>query len=165
VRQTRLDLEVELSDETGLAGPYLGLVRSVAERATASGGLAGSYRLAITLVSDAKVRRLNRLHRGVDAVTDVLSFPLQGQSDGFVTPEAAPTHLGDVAIALGRAAEQAREYGHRLEREIAYLTVHGVLHLLGFDHETDPERAAMRAREEEILFDLPRDAPIARGRD
>jgi probable rRNA maturation factor len=73
-----------------------------------------------------------------------------------VTPAGEPRDLGDVVIALGRASAQAEEYGHTLERELAYLTVHGLLHLLGFDHETDEERAAMRAREEELLVDLPR---------
>jgi len=163
VSAERLDLEVELSDETGRAGGYLSLVRSIAERALASQGRRGAHQLAIALVSDAKMRRLNRAHRGVDAVTDVLSFPLQGGDAGFVTPADAPTHLGDVVIAVGRAAEQAAEYGHRLEREIAYLTAHGVLHLLGLDHETDAERAAMRSCEESILFDLPRDGPGGDG--
>ena len=146
----RLDLELELADQTGRAGPYLELVRTVAERALMRSGLEGSYQLAITVVSDRRIRELNRTHRGVDAVTDVLSFPLLGEAD-FVLPAGAPSHLGDVVIALGRAAEQAEAYGHGLERELAYLAVHGVLHLLGFDHERDAERAAMRALEEEVL--------------
>ncbi|HEV8639147.1 MAG TPA: rRNA maturation RNase YbeY [Chloroflexota bacterium] len=156
----RLSLGLELSDETGQAAPYLGLLRAVAERAVATQGLEGAYELAITVVSDGRIRELNRVHRGVDRVTDVLSFPLQdGEVGAFVLPGGAPTHLGDVVIAFGRAAEQAGAYGHSLEREIAYLAAHGVLHLLGFDHEAEDERVAMRAREEEILFDLPREVP------
>ena len=163
MREGRLSLGLELSDETGQAAIYLGLLRAVAERAVATQGLEGAHQLAITVVSDARIRELNRAHRGVDQVTDVLSFPLQdGEAGAFVLPGGAPTHLGDVVIAFGRAAEQAEAYGHALEREIAYLAVHGVLHLLGFDDETDQERAAMRAREEEILFDLPRER--SRGR-
>jgi probable rRNA maturation factor len=150
-------LELELVDQTGRAEPYLGLVRSVAERCLAADGLTGLYQLSITIVSDQRIRELNAEHRGLDAVTDVLSFPLQADDGAsFVLPPTAPTHLGDVVVALGRAAEQAEEYGHSLERELAYLTVHGVLHLLGYDHEADDDREAMRAREEEVLVDLPR---------
>src|SRR5688572_12084575 len=115
------------------------------------------YQLSITLVTDERIRELNHGHRGLDEVTDVLSFPLQTEdAASFVLPPSAPTHLGDVVLALGRAAEQAEEYGHPLERELAYLTVHGVLHLLGYDHEAEADREAMRAREEEVLVDLPR---------
>jgi probable rRNA maturation factor len=155
VSEARLDLE--MIDQTGRAGAYLGLVRSVAARCLATDGLSGQYQLSITIVSDERIRALNAEHRGIDAVTDVLSFPLQSDdAASFILPAAEPTHLGDVVLALGRAAEQAEEYGHSLERELAYLTVHGVLHLLGLDHETEQEREEMRRREEEILVDLPR---------
>jgi probable rRNA maturation factor len=154
---TEPQLEIDLVDQTGRAGPYLGLVSSVATRCLASDGLAGAYQLSITIVDDERIRELNREHRDLDAVTDVLSFPLQTEdAASFVLPPSAPTHLGDVVLALGRAAEQAEEYGHTLERELAYLTVHGVLHLLGYDHEAEADREEMRAREEEVLVDLPR---------
>ena len=154
---TEARLELELVDRTGRADPYLGLVRSVAERCLAADGLTGTYQLSITIVGDERIRELNAEHRGIDAVTDVLSFPLQSDDGAsFVLPPSAPTHLGDVVVALGRAAEQAEEYGHSLDRELAYLTVHGVLHLLGYDHEVEADREAMRVREEEILVDLPR---------
>ena len=150
-------LELDLVDQTGRAEAYLGLVRSVATRCLASDGLTGAYQLSVTIVTDERIRELNREHRGIDAVTDVLSFPLQTEdAASFVLPPSAPSHLGDVVVALGRAAEQAQEYGHSLERELAYLSVHGVLHLLGFDHEAEDDREAMRQREEEVLVDLPR---------
>jgi len=84
------------------------------------------------ITGDADLRRLNREFRGLDYATDVLSFP------------AAPParHLGDVAISLGRARAQAREFGHDIEHEVEILMLHGVLHLLGFDHETDSGRMA-----------------------
>jgi probable rRNA maturation factor len=133
------------------------LVRRYAEQAVAAEGLAGRYELAVTLVEDERIRELNREHRDKDEVTDVLSFPLVDEDTaGFVLPEGASTHLGDVVIALGRMREQAAEYGHSVERELAYLTVHGVLHLLGYDHEEDEARMHMRAREEHILAELPR---------
>ena len=115
------------------------------------------YEVTITIVPDERIRELNRAHRGVDGVTDVLSFPLvDADAAGFVLPPCEPTHLGDVVVALEQARRQAEEYAHSFERELAYLTAHGVLHLLGYDHEREDERATMRAREEEILADLPR---------
>ena len=84
------------------------------------------------ITGDAELRRLNRQFRGLDYATDVLSFP------------AAPPapHLGDLAISLGRARAQAREFGHDLEHEVRILMLHGLLHLLGFDHETDAGQMA-----------------------
>jgi probable rRNA maturation factor len=79
------------------------------------------------ITGDAELRRLNRQFRGLDYPTDVLSFPAGGPS----------VHLGDLAISLGRARAQAREFGHDIEQEVEILMLHGVLHLLGYDHETD----------------------------
>jgi probable rRNA maturation factor len=84
------------------------------------------------ITGDAELRRLNREFRSMDYATDVLSFPA-----------AAPaTHLGDLAISLGRARAQAREFGHDIEQEVEILMLHGLLHLLGFDHETDSGQMA-----------------------
>ena len=150
-------VEVDLRDESGAAGDLLPLVRRVAEQTVAAEGLSGRYELAVTLVDDGRIRELNREYRHKDDVTDVLSFPLLGEDTAaFVLPGDAPTHLGDVVIAVGRMREQAADYGHSVERELAYLTVHGVLHLLGYDHEEEEEKVHMRAREEEILADLSR---------
>lgn len=150
-------VDVELHDDTGEAADLLPLVERVASRAVLAEGLDGRYELAVSLVADERIRELNREHRELDAVTDVLSFPLlDDDSAQFVLPSDHPTHIGDVVIAVGRMREQAAEYGHAVEREVAYLTVHGVLHLLGYDHEDDEDRVHMRAREEEILADLPR---------
>ncbi len=88
--------------------------------------------LAVTLVSDRRMRLLNRTWRGRDRTTDVLSFP-----GGEAPPGAAVRPLGDIVIATGRAAEQARERRRSLAREVKTLALHGYLHLLGFDHETD----------------------------
>lgn len=96
--------------------------------------------VAIALVSDARMRALNRGFRGVDAATDVLSFPGARQADS--------PHLGDIAIAVGVARRQAREHGHRLAEELRILAIHGLLHLLGYDHERD--RGEMRRVEERL---------------
>jgi probable rRNA maturation factor len=153
-----LSVDVDLTDETGAtAERHLALVGDVARRALGREGLEGAYQVALTIVPDERIRALNRDHRGLDEVTDVLSFPLtDDEGAAFVLPPSEPTHLGDVVVALEQARRQAEQYGHSFERELAYLTAHGILHLLGYDHEAEADRAEMRAREEQILADLPR---------
>ncbi|MBO8141428.1 MAG: rRNA maturation RNase YbeY [Firmicutes bacterium] len=113
--------------------------------------------VSVTFVDDSAIRELNRDYRGKDAATDVLSFPLWEPDDIRLIREdprrfpERPLPLGDVVISLETAARQAEEYGHSLGREVAFLCVHGVLHLLGYDHEDDAGRHLMRAREESIL--------------
>lgn len=98
--------------------------------------------LSIALVGDQDMQRLNRDYRGLNETTDVLSFPL-GEDD-----------LGEVIISWPRAREQAREFGHSLNRELGFLLVHGILHLLGYDHQKKEDREVMRNKEEEILSRL-----------
>ena len=95
--------------------------------------------LCVAVISDARMRALNRQFRGVDAVTDVLSFP---SSDVARSSAAAVAFLGDIVIAEGTAKRQAKEHGHTLKVEIQTLALHGLLHLLGYDHETDDGRMA-----------------------
>jgi probable rRNA maturation factor len=102
------------------------------------------------ITTDSELRRLNRDFRGQDAVTDVLSFPASGPW----LPTPGP-RLGDLAISLPRAHVQAREFGHGLEREIRILMLHGVLHLLGMDHETDGGRMARAEKRWRTLLGLP----------
>lgn len=134
----------------------------VAERAAIAAlrqqGVVGSAELTIALISLAEIRELNRTYRQVDAETDVLSFGAEG-GQTMPGPESSARYLGDIVISVERARAQAVEYGHSIEREFAFLTVHGVLHLLGHDHYQADERRRMRAAEEETLriLDLPRD--------
>jgi probable rRNA maturation factor len=109
--------------------------------------------VSVTLVDDARIKELNRTYRGLDRPTDVLSFALREGEDSYKLPPDAgiPELLGDVVISLPRARFQAAEYGHSLERELGYLLTHGILHLLGYDHETEEAAAVMRAKEEEVL--------------
>ena len=93
--------------------------------------------LALVLVSDRKMRSLNLKFRGVDRVTDVLSFPLCGEETLDASRSTGEQYLGDVVIATGVAARQARNAGHRLGIEFRILALHGLLHLLGYDHERD----------------------------
>lgn len=139
----------------------------------------GAWELGIRVTTDEELRELNRAYRGVDAPTDVLSFgdydddglvyeddedgedgegdedagepiELDGEAAGGGEDEDA-RYLGDLAISYPRVAAQAAEYGHSRRRELCYLVAHGTLHLLGFDHETEEEAAAMREREEAAL--------------
>lgn len=107
--------------------------------------------LSLHITDDGGIQTLNRTYRQIDEPTDVLSFGLGLDDSG--TPDGSVV-LGDVIISLERAREQAEQYGHPLDREVAFLVVHGVLHLLGYDHETEEERAEMRAREEAVLAQL-----------
>lgn len=108
--------------------------------------------VSVTLVDNARIHSLNLEHRGVDRPTDVLSFPMF-EEEGLDEDEAlGELILGDIVLSLERAKEQAEEYGHSFERECAFLCVHSVLHLLGYDHEiSEEEEKEMFARQEAIL--------------
>lgn len=118
------------------------------------------FSLELLIVDEEEIKRLNREHRAVDKVTDVLSFPSMDGIKGTpvlheehvdVLDEKGRIFLGSIVICEKRAREQAEEYGHSFARELNYLAVHGVLHCLGYDHETEEEKAEMRAEEEKIL--------------
>ena len=106
--------------------------------------------LSVTFVDLDEIHELNKIHRGVDSPTDVLSFP-QFEDVCEEAPEEGEICLGDVVICRDKAAQQAEEFGHSFEREILYLFVHSVLHLLGYDHMEDDDKRVMRTREEKIM--------------
>ncbi|MEA4969472.1 MAG: rRNA maturation RNase YbeY [Candidatus Pelethousia sp.] len=122
-------------------------IARAAEAALQQEGAAGSW-LSATVADDDYVRALNRDYRGMDRPTDVLSFPMEEGEDIAAEPDG---FLGDIVLSLPRAEEQAAEYGHSLLRELSFLTVHGALHLLGYDHMDEDEAAVMFAKQEEIL--------------
>ena len=109
----------------------------------------------VTIVDDEEIHALNREYRGMDKPTDVLSFALDEDCEDEAEPEligGPEEHLfGDIIISAETALRQAEEYGHGLEREMTYLAVHGMFHLLGYDHMTEEDKAEMRAKEEEAL--------------
>lgn len=123
-----------------------GALAAAVEATLAYEGAAGD--ITISVVDDAAIHAMNREYRGVDRPTDVLSFPA---AEGEAFPAIPDAFLGDIAISLPRAEAQAEEYGHPLLRELSFLAVHGTLHLLGYDHMTDEDRARMFARQNEIL--------------
>ena len=115
----------------------------------------GPAEISVTIVDDEQIHALNLKHRNIDASTDVLSFPLGENGVYDVNPETGAQLLGDIVISIEHAVKQEKVYGHSLDREIAFLTVHSMLHLLGYDHEAGGlELVHMREREEAVLTQL-----------
>lgn len=115
------------------------------------------YEVCVYLTDGETVRSINAEQRGIDSETDVLSFPLWDRNGGeepFVNPETGNIMLGDIIISLPRLKEQAEEYGHSETREAAYLCIHGMLHLMGYDHMEEDEKKIMREKEETMLKKL-----------
>ena len=107
--------------------------------------------VSVTLTCDEYIHKLNLEYRGLDRPTDVLSFAFVDSEEPEIEDGPETEVLGDIIISLERAWAQAQEYGHSMERELSFLTVHGMLHLLGYDHMTEEDKAEMRAKEEEAL--------------
>ena len=111
--------------------------------------------VSVKMVDNAQIRELNRIHRDMDRETDVLSFPLGVDGVYDVNLDTGEAQLGDIVISIEKAIEQAERYGHSLQREVGYLTVHSMLHLLGYDHENGGlELLHMREKEEQALSEL-----------
>lgn len=113
--------------------------------------------VSVTFTDNERIRELNRQYRQIDSPTDVLSFPLTDYSGESLEPvvDEPEVSLGDIVLSLERAAEQAEAYGHSFEREVAFLCVHSVLHLLGYDHETGEEdETDMRRRQTAIMDEM-----------
>lgn len=115
----------------------------------------GSAEISVRFVDDEIIHELNREYRHVDRSTDVLSFPLGENGVYDINHDTCAKILGDIVISMQHAVMQAELYGHSLQREIAFLTVHSMLHLLGYDHEAEGlERVRMREKEEAVLTQL-----------
>lgn len=113
--------------------------------------LGDKVEVSLLFVDDDYIQGLNAQYRGIDRATDVLSFAFNEGEEPDIIGGPEESLLGDIIISLDTAGRQANEYGHSLEREVAYLTVHGMLHLLGYDHEEAQDKQKMREREEYIL--------------
>ena len=112
----------------------------------------GDSEVSITFTDNEGIRELNREYREKDRASDVLSFPMYDMRNGDMPEKGYPAELGDIVLSLERAQEQAEEFGHSFKREVAFLTVHSTLHLLGYDHElSDEDDADMRRRQKEIM--------------
>ena len=131
------------------------LIRRCCQAVLTSEGFDRDTEVSVSFVSNDEIRKLNNAYRNRDAVTDVLSFPLGENGVYEINGETGVTLLGDVVISLETAMKQAANFGHSLEREIGFLTVHSMLHLLGYDHETSPlDERIMREKEESVLEKL-----------
>lgn len=155
-------IPVTVEAETAVSKHTVALIRRAIRTALACEGVTVPCEVDVLLTDDAGIREINRDMRDVDAPTDVLSFPAfsyaPGQppvDDSDADPMTGLTPLGDMAISLERVKAQAAEYGHSRSRELAYLVVHSVLHLLGYDHlDEGRQKRQMREREEAIMAEL-----------
>lgn len=131
------------------------LIRRCCNAVLRSEDFTGSAEVSVSFLSNAQIRELNRDHRGKDIETDVLSFPMGENGVYDLNPETGAYVLGDIVISVEKAVSQAELYGHTLQREIGFLTVHSMLHLLGYDHEEGGLPATlMHEKEEEVLEEL-----------
>ena len=127
-------------------------------------GVTAKCEINVLVTDDAGIREINRTSRNIDSATDVLSFPMFELAPGelpadwteYEDPDTGLVPLGDMCISLERAIAQAKEFGHSTRRVVGYLTIHSMLHLLGYDHlDEGPQKRQMRAREEAIASEIP----------
>ena len=147
--------EIEISAEEKFRGLVdVVWVKKIVRQVLKAEGVVLPYEVGLVFTDSEAVRQLNRDYRGVDEPTDVLAFymlPQKEDDSSFALPPDGVTRLGEVIISYPQAVEQAKEQGHATERELALLIIHGILHLLGYDHEEPEEEAKMRTREKELL--------------
>ena len=141
------------------------IIKKCVETTLAAEGVCVPCEINVLVTNDKGIRAINQACRNIDKATDVLSFPMfqleagnpPKNWDAFMDPETEMCPLGDMAISFERAVAQAKEFGHSSRREIGYLTIHSMLHLLGYDHlDEGPQKAQMRGREEAIAAMIPR---------
>lgn len=158
-----MTLNIEKEYERKLDVDFEAVARAVAELILEEEHCPYEAQVNILLTSDKGIREINRICREIDSATDVLSFPAlvykrpadyswaeENEADCF-DPESGELMLGDIVVSLDKVEEQAEKYGHSEKREYAFLIAHSMLHLCGYDHETEDERAAMEGRQSEIL--------------
>ena len=150
-----LEFNIELGDfEKDLSEEILQAVQKVGEYILKYENLEGDFEISLTFVDDEEIQNLNRDYRQKDAPTDVLSFPMLEIEDFDNLEDFAqfgPILLGDIIISMPTAKNQAKEYGHSIKREIAFLLCHSMLHLLGYDHIDEDERVQMEKMQNEIM--------------
>lgn len=149
-----MSLHIDFLDETNaLPEQYFSLIEEILQHAAAHLQVEDDSEVSITFVTNEAIQDINREYRDKDQPTDVISFALEemGEGETVIIGEGLPRVLGDIIISTERAAEQALEYGHSLERELGFLAVHGFLHLLGYDHMTEEDEKVMFSKQDEIL--------------
>jgi len=151
------DMEINVLFDEGFNGCLdTGWLEGIARATLAAQGIGDDVEMGLVIASQQRVQELNRTYRGQDKPTDVLAFALLPETGvepdlSFTVPPDGVKHMGEVIISYPQAARQAEERQHSLKREVAILVIHGVLHLLGYDHIESDETALMSGREAEIL--------------
>ncbi len=141
-----------LVDETLEASVDAGWLEGIARRVLAAEKIGAKSEMGLVISSGERVQQLNRDYRQLDEPTDVLAFSARDEADSpFIPPPDGILHLGEVIISYPQAVLQAEERGHPLEKELSILVIHGLLHLLGYDHEESDDERRMQAREKELL--------------
>ena len=140
------------------------IITKCIETTLAAEGITAPCEINVLVTNDKGIHAINLANRQIDRPTDVLSFPMfeleagnpPADWEGYLDPETGMCPLGDMCISLERANAQAKEFGHSSRREVGYLTIHSMLHLLGYDHlDEGPQKAQMRGREESIASGIP----------
>jgi probable rRNA maturation factor len=142
-----------LVDEGAEAGVEPSWLEDVAQRVLAAEKASAKAEVGVVVTGQEMVQQLNRNYRGQDEPTDVLAFSTREEADGpgFIFAPDGLSHLGEVIISYPQALIQAEEHGHSLKKELTILLIHGLLHLLGYDHEAKAQESQMQAREKELL--------------
>lgn len=138
-----------IDDDEMIAADHLSEIEKLLQFAAQQEGIDEEAEVAVSFVDEDEIQSINKEYRDKDSVTDVISFALE-EGEDFEMPDA-PRVLGDIIICVKRAEEQAEEYGHSFERELGFLSVHGLLHLLGYDHMNEADEKKMFGRQDEIL--------------
>lgn len=154
-------VDIAIYDETDRTNQkHMDLIEQVIISAAKELKLEDNFEVSITIVDNNRIHEINKEYRSIDRPTDVISFAIEDNDDEFEIffdelddDIALPRLLGDIFISLDKAEEQAEEFDHSIEREIGFLTVHGFLHLNGYDHQTEEEEKEMFALQEEVLSD------------
>ena len=155
-------MTIDISYETDieLKIPYEDIIRQMVMATLDYENCPYEAEVSVTVVDDIEIKEINKTYRNIDKATDVLSFPMyeyemngdfENLDDSAFNPESGELLLGDIVISAEKVVAQAKEYGHSEEREFAFLLVHSMLHLLGYDHMEEEERLIMESKQKEIL--------------
>ncbi|HEX7063941.1 MAG TPA: rRNA maturation RNase YbeY [Bacillales bacterium] len=146
-------INIDIYDETGkLEEEQVEAVHRLLEIAADGEDIPDGAEVSVTFVDNEKIRELNRTYRNIDRSTDVLSFAFQEEEmESKIVGAEVPQMLGDIVISVAKAEEQAKQYNHSFSRELGFLSVHGFLHLCGYDHMTEADEKRMFTRQEEFL--------------
>lgn len=147
-------MHIDFHDKTNsVPTDFIDVLQRLLEFARKKEGVSDEAEMSVNFVNNREIQELNRNYRQKDEPTDVISFAMQETTDGevnFNEPDM-PILLGDIVISVERTKEQAEEYGHSLEREFAFLAIHGFLHLLGYNHLNEADEKEMFAKQNDIL--------------